>query len=224
MTTAIDTTTTIAAPPDAVWAALTDWSLASRWMPGVTAMSGPVSPGAVVTFTVRGKDRTAVVDALDAPRTLALLSRSGPVTALYTYTLTGTAAGTDLRLLADVEVRGPLSLLAPRDPPLHRQGGRRPARAPARGRRARQPTSRLTARCRSARDVLGVRSRGERDAVHQREHLAEQPVRGPARRRPGRRAAPPPSARATTPSARAARRAAPARATAAAAPATGARG
>ena len=62
MTTAIDTTTTIAAPPDAVWAALTDWSLASRWMPGVTAMSGPVAPGAVVTFTVRGKDRTAVVD------------------------------------------------------------------------------------------------------------------------------------------------------------------
>ena len=112
MTTAIDATTTIAAPPDAVWAALTDWSLAPRWMPGVTAMSGPVSMGAVVTFTVRGKDRTAVIEVLDAPRTLALLSRSGPVTALYTYTLTATAAGTDLRLLADVEVRGPLSLIA----------------------------------------------------------------------------------------------------------------
>ena len=112
MTTAIDTTTTIAAPPDAVWAALTDWSLAPRWMPGVTAMSGPVSPGAVVTFTVRGKDRTAVVDTLDAPRTLALLSRSGPVTALYTYTLTAIAPGTDLRLVADVDVRGPLSLIA----------------------------------------------------------------------------------------------------------------
>ncbi|KQR17495.1 SRPBCC family protein [Cellulomonas sp. Leaf334] len=113
MTTAIDTTTTIAAPPDAVWAALTDWSLASRWMPGVTAMSGPVSPGAVVTFTVRGKDRTAVVDTLDPPRTLALLSRSGPVTALYTYTLTGSAGGTSLHLLADVQVRGPLKVLAP---------------------------------------------------------------------------------------------------------------
>ena len=34
------------------------------------------------------------------------------MTALYTYTLTATAAGTDLRLLADVEVRGPLSLIA----------------------------------------------------------------------------------------------------------------
>ena len=112
MTTAIDTTTTIAAPPDAVWAALTDWSLAPRWMPGVTAMGGPVSPGAVVTFTVRGKDRTAVVEALDAPRTLALLSRSGPVTALYTYMLTAAPAGTDLHLLADVVVRGPLTLLA----------------------------------------------------------------------------------------------------------------
>lgn len=113
MTTAIDTTTTIAASPDAVWAALTDWSLAPRWMPGVTAMSGPVSPGAVVTFTVRAKERTAVVDTLDAPRTLALLSRSGPVTALYTYTLSGSGPGTDLHLVADVTVRGPLALLAP---------------------------------------------------------------------------------------------------------------
>ncbi|WP_456787150.1 SRPBCC family protein [Cellulomonas sp. P5_C5] len=113
MTTAIDTTTTIAAPPDAVWAALTDWSLASRWMPGVTAMSGPVAQGAVVTFTVRGKERTAVVDTLAAPRTLALLSRSGPVTAVYTYTLSGTADGTRLRLLADVEVGGALKVLAP---------------------------------------------------------------------------------------------------------------
>ncbi|GEL98466.1 SRPBCC family protein [Cellulomonas terrae] len=113
MTTAIDTTTTIAAPPDAVWAALTDWSLAPRWMPGVTAMSGPVSAGAVVTFTVRGKERTAVVETLDAPRTLALLSRSGPVTAVYTYTLAAAAGGTSLRLLADVEVRGPLKVLAP---------------------------------------------------------------------------------------------------------------
>lgn len=113
MTTAIDSTTPVAAPPDAVWAALTDWSLASRWMPGVTAMSGPVSQGAVVTFTVRGKERTAVVDTLEPPRRIALLSRSGPVTALYTYTLTGTAAGTDLHLLADVVVRGPLTLLAP---------------------------------------------------------------------------------------------------------------
>lgn len=113
MTTSIDTTTTVAAPPDAVWAALTDWSLAPRWMPGVTAMSGPVSPGAVVTFTVRGKERTAVVDTLDAPRTLALLSRSGPVTAVYTYRLAAAAGGTTLRLLADVEVRGPLKVLAP---------------------------------------------------------------------------------------------------------------
>ena len=113
MTTAIDATTTIAAPPDAVWAVLTDWSLAPRWMPGVTTMSGPVSQGAVVTFTVRGKTRTAVVEVVDAPRTLALLSRSGPVTALYTYTLTGTVAGTDLRLLADVQVRGLLKVLAP---------------------------------------------------------------------------------------------------------------
>jgi uncharacterized protein YndB with AHSA1/START domain len=112
MTTAIDTTTSIAAAPDVVWAALTDWSLAPRWMPGVSTMTGAVAPGATVTFTVRGKERTALVDALDAPRRLALLSRSGPVTALYTYTLAPSAAGTDLRLVTDVEVRGLLRVLA----------------------------------------------------------------------------------------------------------------
>ncbi|WP_315094306.1 SRPBCC family protein [uncultured Cellulomonas sp.] len=112
MTTAIDTTTTIAAPPEAVWAALTDWSLAPRWMPGVTAMRGRLSAGAEVTFTVRGKERTATTERLDAPRALALLSRSGPVSAVYTYTLTPVVAGTELRLVADVGVRGPLALLA----------------------------------------------------------------------------------------------------------------
>ena len=112
MTTAIDTTTTIAAPPDAVWAALTDWSLAPRWMPGVTAMSGPLTAGATVTFTVRGKERTAVLDEIDAPRRLAVVSRSGPVTAAYLYTLAADPAGTRLRLVADVDVRGPLALLA----------------------------------------------------------------------------------------------------------------
>ncbi|WP_421735493.1 SRPBCC family protein [Cellulomonas sp.] len=112
MTTAIDTTTSIAAPPDAVWAALTDWSLAPQWMPGVSAMAGPVARGETVTFTVRGKERTAVIDDLDAPRRLALLSRSGPVTAVYTYTLAPTSVGTDLRLVADIVVRGPLTLLA----------------------------------------------------------------------------------------------------------------
>ena len=70
MTTAIDTTTSIAAPPDVVWAALTDWSLAPRWMPGVTAMTGPLEHGAVVTFTVRGKERTAVVETLDVSKAI----------------------------------------------------------------------------------------------------------------------------------------------------------
>lgn len=112
MSIAIDTSTTVAAPPDAVWTALTDWSLAPRWMPGVTAMRGPLARGGVVTFTVRGKERTAVIEELDAPRSLALLSRSGPVTAVYTYSLRPAGPGTELRLVADVAVRGPLVLLA----------------------------------------------------------------------------------------------------------------
>ncbi|MEZ0446292.1 SRPBCC family protein [Cellulomonas sp. ICMP 17802] len=113
MALAIDTTTTVAAPQDAVWRALTDWSLAHRWMPGVTTMRGPLEPGAVVTFTVRGADRTAVVEVLDPPRALALLSRSGPVTAVYTYTLAARPGGTTLRLVADVVVRGALRPMAP---------------------------------------------------------------------------------------------------------------
>lgn len=115
--TAIDTSTTVAAPPDEVWRALTDWSRAPRWMPGVQelrASGAPLAPGSTLTFTVRGKERTAVVEEVAPPEHLVLVSRSGPVTATYRYLLTGEAEGrTRLSLVAEVRVGGPLVLLAP---------------------------------------------------------------------------------------------------------------
>lgn len=115
--TAIDTSTTVAAPPDEVWRALTDWSHARRWMPGVQelrASGDALAPGTILTFTVRGKERIAVVEEVAAPGHLVLVSRSGPVTATYRYRLDAEADGrTRLGLVAEVRVGGPLVLLAP---------------------------------------------------------------------------------------------------------------
>lgn len=112
---AIDTSTTVAAPPDEVWRALTDWSRAPRWMPGVQqlrASGATLVPGTTLTFTARGKERTAVVEEVAAPKHLVLVSRSGPVTATYSYLLAAEAHGrTRLRLVAEVRVGGPLALL-----------------------------------------------------------------------------------------------------------------
>ena len=115
--TAIDTSTSVAAPPHEVWRALTDWSRAPRWMPGVQqlrASGATLAPGTTLTFTGRGKERTAVVEEGAAPGHLVLVARSGPVTATYRYRLLPEADGrTRLGLVAEVRVGGPLALLAP---------------------------------------------------------------------------------------------------------------
>jgi uncharacterized protein YndB with AHSA1/START domain len=107
---------TIAAPPEAVWARLTDWKGAPNWMPGVESMraDGPPSVGSVLHFTARGKPRTSTVTALTPGRTLTLRSQVGGVTADYIYSVQPTdAAGTTVRLEALVGTRGIMTLLAP---------------------------------------------------------------------------------------------------------------
>lgn len=115
--TAFDSTATLTGTPDEVWRTLTDWSLAPRWMPGVQqlrASTTAVAPGTTLTFVVRGKERTARVHEAEAPHSLVLVSRSGPVTATYRYRLAPAAdRRTALTLVADVMVTGPLALLAP---------------------------------------------------------------------------------------------------------------
>lgn len=116
MTNAFTDEQTIAAPPDAVWARLTDWRAAPHWMPGVESMDadGPLTVGSVLRFTARGKPRTSTVTAVDPGRSLTLQSLVGGVTADYIYTVQSTdAAGTTVRLEALIGTRGVMTLLAP---------------------------------------------------------------------------------------------------------------
>ena len=56
MKTAFTDEQSIAAPADAVWTRLTDWSSAPNWMPGVESMraDGPLAVGTVLHFVARG--------------------------------------------------------------------------------------------------------------------------------------------------------------------------
>lgn len=106
------------APPAAVWAALTDWSSASRWMPGVESMQaeGPLAAGTTLRFVARGKPRESTIVALEPGRAITLRSVVGGVTADYAYSVhPANAAATETRveLEALVATRGIMTLLAP---------------------------------------------------------------------------------------------------------------
>lgn len=116
MNTAFTDEQTIAAPPEAVWARLTDWTGAPHWMPGVESMrtDGPLAVGTVLHFAARGKPRTSTVTAVDPGHSLTLRSLVGGVTADYVYTVQPTdASNTTVRLEALVGTRGIMTLLAP---------------------------------------------------------------------------------------------------------------
>lgn len=116
MTTAIDTRVQIPAPRAIVWDTLTDWSRAHEWMPEATDMhqtSEPLAVGTTLAFRAQKSDRTSTVEALQ-PGALISLASDGPgVHAVYTYTLEDADEGTLVRLVADVETRGPMKLLGP---------------------------------------------------------------------------------------------------------------
>jgi carbon monoxide dehydrogenase subunit G len=116
MTTAIDTRIHIPAPRPLVWDTLTDWSRAHEWMPEATDMrqtGDPLSVGTVLTFRAQKSDRTSTVEALQPGALIALASDGPGVHAVYTYTLEDASDGTLVRLVADVETRGPMKLLGP---------------------------------------------------------------------------------------------------------------
>ena len=107
----------IEAPPEEVWAYLTDFRNAKDWMTGIEdlaqAKPGPLALGSVLTFRARGKAHETRVTTLDPGRVIALTSSQGRVTATYTYAVIPSGAGTDLRLQADCEASGLLKLLHP---------------------------------------------------------------------------------------------------------------
>ena len=113
MTEAFAVSATVAAPPDRVWATITDWSAAPAWMPGTSAfrLDGPLRRGAVLHYTARGKERTSTVAEVVPERSLTLVSTVGKVHAGYTYTLTPVSGGTRVDLTADVRTAGAMRLL-----------------------------------------------------------------------------------------------------------------
>ncbi len=113
MTEAFTASATIAAPPERVWATMTDWAAAPEWMPGTSAfrIDGPLRPGAALHYTARGKERTSTVAEVIPERSLTLTSTVGKVHAAYTYVMTPVAGGTRVDLTADVRTGGAMRLL-----------------------------------------------------------------------------------------------------------------
>lgn len=113
MTLAFTDRRILTAPPAEVWAALTDWSRAPAWLPGVERMraDGPLAVGTVLRFTARGKDRTSTIAALEPGRVLTLTSEQPGVRADYRYEVEPAGSGAAVSLTADVETRGAMRLL-----------------------------------------------------------------------------------------------------------------
>lgn len=107
--------TTIDQPVDTVWARLTDWATAARWMAGVDALraEGPTAVGTTLVFTARGRERTGEIAALEPGRSITLRSRQGGVTADYVYACARQGTGTRVSLVAACRITGPVRLLGP---------------------------------------------------------------------------------------------------------------
>jgi len=106
--------TVIAAPPDRVWAAMTDFAQAPRWMPGLHEVAPkddrPLGAGKVFAVTMstkgRGKQRDMTLSDWHPSDRFALSSPEGGVTATYTYSLTPDGKGTCVKLLGICEAKG----------------------------------------------------------------------------------------------------------------------
>jgi len=107
----------IPANPEQVWAYLTDFDNAQKWMPGIDRMALPVGQiletGSVLTFNARGKDRETRVTALEKGKRLALTSKQGGVTATYEYLLAPVPDGAEITLNARCKATGFWKLLHP---------------------------------------------------------------------------------------------------------------
>lgn len=99
---------------DEIWAVLTDWEKAPRWMSGIDRMSvhGEFMIGAELVFHARGKERISTVANLEVGKLLGLRSTQGGVTADYTYTLAPlNPDSTRVTLVANCQTRGLFWLL-----------------------------------------------------------------------------------------------------------------
>jgi hypothetical protein len=101
----------IAAPPDAVWAVLTDGAGWSSWDSGVDGVEGRIAAGATITVRSKaapGRAFPVKVVTFDAPRTMVFSGGMplGLFTGVRTYRLTPTGPGTRFEMRE--EYSGPL--------------------------------------------------------------------------------------------------------------------
>ena len=89
MTQTISVAETINRPPEHVWAVLTDWPGAVRWMNGIESMSidGETAKGARVRFFTRGQNRDSLITHCVPGRSITLRSQQSGVSADYTYAI-----------------------------------------------------------------------------------------------------------------------------------------
>ena len=101
----------IGQPVPHVWAALTDWPNAHRWMPGIDKITadGQTAEGTRLTFRARGKDRSSTIVRCVAGQSIVLRSVQGGVTADYTYEVHEHGDGSSrVTLAADCQSTGVL--------------------------------------------------------------------------------------------------------------------
>lgn len=109
---------TLAAPPETVWAALTDPALYPRLDPSIAALDGRIALGETLCLQLRdrpGQPARFVIESLEAPRQMGWVLRLplGLLTVARWFVLTPVAGGTEcfvreeysgwlLKLLGDV--------------------------------------------------------------------------------------------------------------------------
>lgn len=105
-------------PAEEVWARLTDWDRAGRWMKGVHRLApvggGPVGEGTQMALFTEEGERRATIARWHPPHELVLLSEQPGMTATYTYRVEpGDDGATNVSLEAECTPRGLLRLLGP---------------------------------------------------------------------------------------------------------------
>jgi len=107
-------TTRIERPREAVWAFMTDFGNAPKWITGVEQSSqispGPMGPGARFkeTRTIGRRSETYEIEVreYDPPRRYAAAAQAGKAEFVYSFDLAASAAGTEVTMVATARGKG----------------------------------------------------------------------------------------------------------------------
>ena len=102
---ALDVQESIHVPATRVWALLTDWVAAPKWMPGVDSMEPEqlTSLGAVLDYRSGPHERQLVITELQDGQSITLATGSGDVSVLYRYELSEGSGQTTVRFVVSVD-------------------------------------------------------------------------------------------------------------------------